>query len=151
MRQGEVRIRLAVVALMAAISAGACTKEKRQAPPATATTAPATLSSMQNDIFALSCAVSGCHDSRANPAGSLSMSSVQASYAGLVNRTSTEATGLKIVAPADPDHSYLVDKLTGTHLLAGGSGRQMPQDAAPLSSDDIDRVVTWINNGAQLN
>ena len=150
MRQGEVALRATLIAL-AVVAASGCTKEKRPAPPPAATAAPATLSSMQTDIFALSCAVSGCHDNRANPAGQLSMSSVQATYAGLVNRNSTEAVNLKLVAPADPDHSYLVDKLTGTHLLVGGTGRQMPQDAAPLSSDDINRIINWINDGAQVN
>ena len=150
MRQSEVTIRVAAAALMG-LSLVACTKEHRTADAAATSAGPATLSSMQTDIFALSCAVSGCHDNRANPAGSLTMTSVQATYNGLVNRNSTEATSLKLVVPADPDHSYLVDKLTGTHLTVGGSGRRMPQDAAPLSADDVDRVVTWINNGAQLN
>jgi hypothetical protein len=106
---------------------------------------------MQTDIFALSCAISGCHDNRANPAGSLNMASVQATYQNLVNRASTQAPNLKLVSPADPDHSYMLDKLYGTNLLAGGTGRRMPQDAAALSSDDLDRIVTWINNGAQFN
>lgn len=150
MRQGKITARVAVVALIG-LSMAACTKEHRSADVVAAASGPATLSSMQTDIFALSCAISGCHDNRANPAGALTMTSVQASYTNLVNRNSTQATGRKLVVPADPDHSYLVDKLTGTHLSVGGSGRQMPQDAAPLSPEELDRVVTWINNGAQLN
>jgi len=133
------------------VAASACTKERRSADVVAGASGPATLSSMQSDIFALSCAISGCHDNRANPAGALTMTSIQASYAGLVGRNSTQASGRKLVTPADPDKSYLVDKLMGTHLSVGGSGRQMPQDAAPLMPGDIDRVVTWINDGAQLN
>ncbi len=149
MRQGEINLRLAVTVL--GIGLSACTKEHRAAETVVASSGPATLSSMQSDIFALSCAISGCHDNRANPAGQLTMTSVQATYVGLVNHNSSEATARKLVVPADPDHSYLVDKLTGTHLSVGGSGRQMPQDAAPLTPEQLDRVVTWINNGAQLN
>jgi hypothetical protein len=151
MRQSEITLRLAVLAILS-FSAAACTKEKREPPLATGgATGPATLSSMQAEIFTLSCAISGCHDNRATPAGALTMTSVQATYAGLVNRNSTQAPGRKLVAPAAPDDSYLVDKLTGVHLAVGGTGRRMPQDAAPLTPEEIDRVVTWINDGAQLN
>lgn len=133
------------------LSAASCTKEKREAPLAATAAGPATLSSMQTEIFALSCAISGCHDNRANPAGELTMTSVQATYNGIVDRQSTQAAGRKLVVPAAPDDSYFLDKLTGAHLAVGGSGRRMPQDAAPLSAADIDRVVTWINDGALLN
>jgi hypothetical protein len=150
MRQSEIALRAALVAFLS-LSIAACTKEKREVVTTNAVAGPATLSSMQSDIFTLSCAVSGCHDNRANPAGSLTLTSIQATYANIVNRSSTQVPGRKLVVPASPDDSYFLDKLTGTHLAVGGTGRQMPQDAAPLSAADIDRVVTWINDGAQLN
>lgn len=139
-------------ALIVGLALAGCTKEKREAPLAsTGTSGPATLSSMQADIFALGCAISGCHDNRANPAGGLNMTTVQLSHANMVGRDSTQVPGRKLVVPADPDSSYLVDKLLGTHLAVGGTGRRMPTDAAALSQADIDRVIAWINDGAQLN
>lgn len=130
--------------------AAACTKEKREAVIISGGGGPATLSSIQDDVFRLSCGTSGCHDSRANPAGNLDMSTYERTYANLVNRDSTQ-TSRKIVNPGDPSTSYLVDKLLGTHASVGGNGSRMPQYAASLRSDDIDRIQTWITDGALRN
>lgn len=130
-----------------------CTKEKRD--PASASIVGSagtpTLSSLQSDVFALSCATSGCHDNRATPAASLDMTNTARSYAGLVNRFSTQVSTLKIVNPGNPSNSYLVNKLVGTHIAVGGSGSRMPQYASALSSSDLDRILNWITDGAQNN
>ena len=54
--------------------------------------------------------------------------------------------GRKYVAPGDPDHSYLVDKLLGRNLC---SGQRMPRLGNPLSADDMNKIVSWICAGAQ--
>lgn len=146
MRQSEL-----IVAGFVLLVLGACTKEKRENPISTATSGPATLSSLQNDVFHLSCATSGCHDNRATPAGNLDLSTYGASYAGLVNKVSRQVTSMKIVDPGFPDESYLVNKLQGTHITVGGTGSRMPQYAAALTSADLDRILTWITDGAQQN
>ena len=149
MRQSKVATIAAALVAVAAL--GGCTKEKRPYAPGTASASGApTLSSIQGDILTLSCAVSGCHDNRANPAASLDLTNAAASYSGLVNRMSTEAQ-MKIVTPEDPGNSYLYHKLMGTHRSVGGTGDQMPQYAAQLSQADIDRIVQWITDGAQYN
>jgi hypothetical protein len=150
MRQGQL---IGSCGLLLALLLSGCTKEKRDAviTGGNASSGPATLSSLQADIFHLSCATSGCHDSRANPASNLDLSSSAQSYANLVNRASSEASQLKLVIPGDPDHSYLINKLLGTHAAVGGNGVQMPQYAGPLDEGEVDRVIAWIAAGAQQN
>ena len=142
----------ALIAALCLLSLAACTKEKREAVVATGGgTGPATLSTIQSDVFRLSCGTSGCHDNRANPAGNLDMSSYDATYAQLVNRNSVQATAMKLVNPGDPETSYLMNKLYGTHSGVGGNGARMPQYAAMLTSSDIERIETWITDGALRN
>lgn len=131
-----------------------CTKEKRSGVLSTQSataSGPATLSSIQTDVLHLSCAISGCHDNRARPAGSLSLADINTTYDALLNQMSLQATTMKLVVPSDPDHSYLVNKLRGTHLLVGGSGDRMPQYAAALTDGDVERIIQWVTDGAQKN
>ena len=131
-----------------------CTKEKRNVVSGSVTSGssgPATLSTIQEDVFRLGCAVSGCHDNRATPAGDLSLASADVSHSGIVNINSTQATLRKLVVPGFPEDSYFVDKLKGTHLTAGGSGVKMPQYAATLDAGEVARIEEWITNGALRN
>ena len=143
-----------IASVAVAIIALGCTKERRDPPLSSSgggPSGPATLSTIQSDIFLFSCAVSGCHDNRANPAANLGMASVQDTYANLVGRASTQVPTRALVAAGDADNSYLIDKLFGTHIAVGGTGVYMPQYAARLTDAEIERVVIWINDGAQLN
>jgi cytochrome c553 len=73
------------------------------------------------------------------------------SYGKLVGVPSTEsATELRVKAGA-PDQSYLIAKLTGSQVQAGGIGAQMPLNAAPLSQAQIDKIRQWISAGAPNN
>lgn len=129
----------------------ACTKEKRETIVTGSSSGPATLSSIQQDVFRLSCGTSGCHDNRATPAGNLDLTSTGRSYSHLVNRDSIQVANLKLVNPGDPDTSYLMDKLRGTHIAVGGLGVRMPQYAAAISETDITRIQDWIIAGALNN
>ena len=73
-----------------------------------------------------------------------------AAYASLVNVASTEGK-LKRVHPGAPELSYLMHKLDGTHLDAGGVGEQMPLGQAPLDQIIRDCFRAWIAQGAQNN
>jgi hypothetical protein len=55
---------------------------------------------------------------------------------------------MRVVA-GNPDASYLVMKLEGTHLANGGSGGQMPFGAPPLPPEQIAKVRQWIAEGAK--
>jgi hypothetical protein len=71
-------------------------------------------------------------------------------YEYLVNVPSQESKLLR-VKPGAPDESYLIAKLTGTHLDAGGSGARMPFGAPPLADQTIWIIRDWITAGAPKN
>jgi hypothetical protein len=74
----------------------------------------------------------------------------KAAHATLVGVKATE-TALNRVEPGKPDESYLVHKLEGTHVAAGGTGDRMPTGGAPLSIEQIATIRAWIEQGAQNN
>ena len=73
-----------------------------------------------------------------------------AAYASLVGRDSVEGP-LKRVEQSEPDRSYLIMKLEGTHLDSGGTGVRMPLGAPPLSAEFIQLFRTWVLEGARDN
>jgi hypothetical protein len=101
-----------------------------------------TLSSIQANVFTPKCATAGCHV----PGGTGPMSLQNGvSYTTLVNVNS--AYGRLRVKPNDAANSVLYLKVTG----AAGVGPLMPSGRPPLTSDEINAIQTWINNGAQNN
>lgn len=89
-----------------------------------------------------------CHQGEAAPAGLNLLPKV--SYAHLVNVQSTEAS-MPRVTPSSPDASYLLHKLEGTHVAAGGQGAVMPLGASPLDPAQIAAIRQWISAGAPNN
>lgn len=71
-------------------------------------------------------------------------------YASVVRVQSVESP-LKRVEPGAPDKSYLMHKLDGTHLDAGGMGDRMPFGADPLDDTTRDLIRRWISAGAPNN
>lgn len=105
--------------------------------------------SLENDvqpIFSQNCVT--CHQG-GSPQGGLSLEPAEA-YEELVNVPSMQSD-LTLVEPEEPDNSYLIDKLNGTHLEAGGNGAQMPFGQSPLSQSQIDLISQWISEGAADN
>jgi len=74
----------------------------------------------------------------------------KAAHAALVGVKATE-TALNRVEPGKPDQSYLVLKLEGTHVAAGGTGDRMPTGGAPLSAEQVATIRAWIEQGALNN
>lgn len=72
-------------------------------------------------------------------------------FGSVVNVAARELPGMNRVTPSQPDSSYLVHKVQGTHLAVGGSGSRMPLNRSPLSQSDIDLIRAWIQAGAQPN
>ncbi len=95
------------------------------------------------------CAFGGCHAST-SPAAGQSLAEGLA-YMNTVNVPSEELPSMDRVEPGDPDQSYLVHKIQGTHLDVGGSGLRMPRGQEPLSDDQIDLIRAWIEQGARNN
>lgn len=71
-------------------------------------------------------------------------------YGNLVRKASRQSP-LARVEPGEPERSYLVHKLRGTHLDQGGSGGRMPLGLEPLNPDDMERLLAWIRAGAPNN
>lgn len=125
---------------------------------------PATLTEVHAEVFAPSCALSTCHGSGS---GGIDLSTPASTHASLVNQPAhfeentrcppagqdTDTTGREeiLVIPGDPENSYLVAKLRGSdHII----GSPMPECTPGLATSDperFDRVISWIEDGAQNN
>jgi hypothetical protein len=92
------------------------------------------------------CAI--CHMTGQEP-GSMALHPGKA-YASLVNMASVQSALLR-VKPGAPEQSYLLLKLDGTHLDAGGQGVRMPFGMAPLDEITRQRIRDWIAAGAANN
>jgi len=75
----------------------------------------------------------------------MDFSHADATYASLIEATSTEYPQLSLVSPGMSTNSYLVRKIEGTQLV----GKQMPLQGGPLSVDEIRSVKAWIDSGAR--
>lgn len=71
-------------------------------------------------------------------------------YASLVDVAARQAP-LPRVAPREPERSYLLHKLRGSHLDQGGSGVRMPMGQEPLPETELDMLRAWIEAGAPNN
>lgn len=71
-------------------------------------------------------------------------------YDFIVNVKADEVDMLRI-APGEPDKSYLLHKLQGTHLDVGGIGSRMPLHQGPLKQKHLDKFRQWIADGAKNN
>jgi hypothetical protein len=87
-----------------------------------------------------------CHMTGEEPGGMKLYPS--AAYRSLVKAPSQESR-LQRVSPGDPQASYLLHKLEGTHLDVGGTGVQMPFGLAPLAKETRDTIRRWIAQGAK--
>lgn len=67
---------------------------------------------------------------------------------GLLDRllAPSSVEGFDIVAPGDPDSSYMYLKLTGEYLSVGGTGSLMPLGTSGLSEAELDEVAEWIES-----
>jgi hypothetical protein len=104
-----------------------------QGPPA-----DQTFTAIQQQVFDVSCAVSGCHGDAEYP----ELSAGRA-YASIVGQPSTMR--LKLVAPGQPDSSYLYIKIAGGSRMVGS---RMPYGRPAMSDAAIASVRAWIERGA---
>jgi hypothetical protein len=105
-----------------------------------------TLSSIQENVFSPSCALSGCH-AGPNPQQGMDLSA-GAAHDNIVNVPSNEQPDLDRVEPGQPDASYLIHKIEGRATIVG---QRMPLGREPLSQDEIDALRAWIADGAPDN
>lgn len=102
----------------------------------------ATFSSIQNEVFTPSCALSGCHVS--NSVDPVLSSGV--AYNNIVNVMSFNPPFL-YVNPTKSDSSYILNKIKGNNI----QGERMPINGQPISQLAIDSIAAWIDRGALNN
>ena len=95
-----------------------------------------------SEVFAVSCAFSGCH-SGGDPAAGLSLEGDFA--ARIVGVASEQRSDLKLVDPGNPDKSYLLIKVRGDDEIV--SQRMPPGN--PLSAEQVEIIRAWIASGAK--
>jgi hypothetical protein len=123
--------------------AGGCSQQasENEGAPERIVTGPSFSRDIQ-PVFDSNCVA--CHQSQ-GASGNLNLESGSA-YAALVSVKSDESP-LPYVAPGNPDGSYLIRKIEGTHIQAGGSGERMPL-TGPLDSASIAKLRDWVKSGA---
>ena len=99
---------------------------------------PATFGQVQERVFDVSCASSGCHGGTAWP----DLSAGKA-YDNIVGVESSQ--GIPLVDPGRPDSSYLYLKLLPDAKI---SGDRMPLGGPYLEPATLETVYAWIEKGA---
>jgi hypothetical protein len=102
----------------------------------------ATFTRVQAEIFATSCAFSGCHAGVA-PASGMDLSPAAAWTA--VHEQSVERSDLKRIQPGSPDRSYMVKKERGDPDI---SGSRMPLGGPYLTVTQQKLLTDWVLRGA---
>jgi hypothetical protein len=101
-----------------------------------------TLASIQDNVFTVTCAVSGCHGGAGAQYGLQLDPGFSAG--NLINVPSGQDPNLIRVVPGDPDASFLIQKLDGTQTV----GARMPDNGPYLTTAKINVIRQWIQDGA---
>jgi len=101
-----------------------------------------TLSSIQANVFSVSCAVPGCQGGSSAQFGLRLDPGFSAG--NLVNVASPRGANLVRVVPGNPDASFLIQKLEGTQPI----GERIPLLGPYLPQSTIDVIRQWIRDGA---
>ncbi len=104
------------------------------------------------DIYGLVLMNCNCHSNSAHESGFAfegSQSTLYEMWLGAGNGApSFQNSSMNRITPGDSTQSYVMHKLDGTHLSAGGVGSRMPQGGPFLSDEQLDGIRAWINAGA---
>ena len=134
--------------LLVALCGSACDESLRDLTGPTPNLAP-TFASIQQEIFQTTDAAgrpacANCHTGRI-PNVSINFSPAADAYALLVNVPSRQRPELMLVAPGDPENSYLIHKLEGRSSIVG---LRMPRTPPYLTEGQIQVIKRWIEIGA---
>lgn len=109
-----------------------------------------TFDRIRQQVFAVSCAKSGCHDSESHQANLILLPN--AAYSQLVGVLPTNAAaagdGLERIMPGDPGASFLYRKIIAD--LLPGYGSAMPLTGPPVPAQLIEIIRLWIIGDATL-
>ena len=101
-----------------------------------------TTAEITEDVFSKSCAFSSCHSSAASASAGLSLHDEEA-VQSMLNRPAEQSPETMLVAPGDPENSYLIQKMKGFQLAEGTDS--MPPGTT-LCDGKIHLVEVWISN-----
>lgn len=96
-------------------------------------------------VFERRCAIGGCHSESTHQAG-LYLTRDSA-HAALVNRPSRLRGGEVLVRPGNAGDSWLVIAIRDDAARRLGLAR-MPLGSGPLTPNQIQTIVNWVNRGA---
>jgi hypothetical protein len=96
-------------------------------------------------IFERRCGIGGCHSELARQAGLVLTAT--AAHAALVDKPAQTRIGQVLVRPGDADNSWLVIAIRDDDARRLGLAR-MPLASGPLTPNQIQTIVNWINRGA---
>jgi hypothetical protein len=106
---------------------------------------PETITGIYELILRRKCSLPGCHDGHFEP----DFRSIQTSWSTLVYQTPVKNTADSAfdyrVLPGDADNSMLMHRLT----TGDAQLQRMPATGSYLSTDQLDNIRTWINDGAK--
>jgi hypothetical protein len=148
-RTSTVRTGAAAVTLMATLGVASCDQSLSEIAGPSPNLVP-TFDSINQEILQTTdgagrTACVNCHTGRI-PNLALNFTAGNDIYAQLVNVPSRQRPDLMLIAPGDPEGSYLIHKLEGR---TGIVGLRMPRNGPPFLTDGQVRLIKrWIENGA---
>jgi hypothetical protein len=144
----NMRLSHAILLFWTMVFFAACGKEEEFTPP------DSSYGLIYTQIFAPSCALSGCHleaDRKKDPVGQRPYLEGKDAYSQLFMGTpengQAAAAGLKLIRPNDPGTSFLYQKII-YDSSAFQFGAKMPSGGLSLTADEILFVRQWITAGA---
>lgn len=96
-------------------------------------------------IFERRCGIGGCHSESSHQAGLVLTPA--AAHAALVNKPAQTRIGEVLVRPGNADNSWLVIAIRDDAARRMGLAR-MPLGSGPLTANQIQTIVNWVNRGA---
>ena len=96
-------------------------------------------------IFERRCGIGGCHSDAAHQGGLVLTPT--AAHAAIVNKPAQTRLGEVLVRPGNADNSFLVIAIRSDDARRMGLAR-MPLASGPLTPNQIQTIVNWINRGA---
>jgi hypothetical protein len=96
-------------------------------------------------ILELRCGIGGCHSKAAHQAGLVL--TPDSAYRALVGQPSRTRGGQVLVRPGDAANSWMVIAIGDDATKRQGLSR-MPLGSGPLTPNQIQTIVNWINRGA---
>jgi hypothetical protein len=144
---GTVRWTPAVLAFTLALLTGGCFSEHTTGPSGGAVSFAADV----QPILSGSCAFSNCHGTTSpNPPAKPMVLATGSAYDNIAGVSAAQLSTMQRIRAGEPDNSYLIHKLQGTHRSVGGSGSQMPLGGT-LAQAQIDLIRRWVTEGARRN